>query len=196
MREMSKLGWLIVLVKNDMWADSLYEYIQYLLLLSISKILAYSVTLTWGRKQLSFRNFVFFSFLEYRTMDKVLLSLIYFWLLSQLIYISNIYTDRNRVTYYWRNRNYSIDIFWLYYISVPYRHLWADCLDNVGPLTSHNPIGLQGLLRYSFTLLHISASCCLLWIWLLVYVIRLLATFVRFSSSLYYKYLNTLHVSA
>jgi hypothetical protein len=29
----------------------------------------------------------------------------------------------------------------------PYRHLWADCLDNVGSLTPHNPIGLQGLLR-------------------------------------------------
>jgi hypothetical protein len=29
----------------------------------------------------------------------------------------------------------------------PYRHLWADCLDNVRSLTSHNPIGLQGLLR-------------------------------------------------
>jgi hypothetical protein len=28
----------------------------------------------------------------------------------------------------------------------PYRHLWTDCLDNVGPLTSHNPIGLRGLL--------------------------------------------------
>jgi hypothetical protein len=27
------------------------------------------------------------------------------------------------------------------------RHLWADCLDNAGSLTSHNPIGLQGLLR-------------------------------------------------
>jgi hypothetical protein len=27
-----------------------------------------------------------------------------------------------------------------------------DCLDNVGSLTSHNPIGLQGLLRDSFTL--------------------------------------------
>jgi hypothetical protein len=26
-------------------------------------------------------------------------------------------------------------------------HLWTDCLDNVGSLTSHNPIGLQGLLR-------------------------------------------------
>jgi hypothetical protein len=26
-------------------------------------------------------------------------------------------------------------------------HLLADCLDNVGSLTSHNPIGLQGLLR-------------------------------------------------
>jgi hypothetical protein len=28
-----------------------------------------------------------------------------------------------------------------------YHHLWVDCLDNVGSLTSHNPIGLQGLLR-------------------------------------------------
>jgi hypothetical protein len=33
----------------------------------------------------------------------------------------------------------------------PYRHLWADCLDNVGSLTSYNPIGLHGLLRDSFT---------------------------------------------
>jgi hypothetical protein len=29
----------------------------------------------------------------------------------------------------------------------PHRHLWADYLDSVGFLTSHNPIGLQGLLR-------------------------------------------------
>jgi hypothetical protein len=29
----------------------------------------------------------------------------------------------------------------------PYRHLWADCLDNVESLTSHNPIGLHGLLQ-------------------------------------------------
>jgi hypothetical protein len=28
-----------------------------------------------------------------------------------------------------------------------YRHLWADCLDNVGSLTSHNPIGLHSLLQ-------------------------------------------------
>jgi hypothetical protein len=28
----------------------------------------------------------------------------------------------------------------------PCRYLWADCLDNVGSLTSHNPIGLHGLL--------------------------------------------------
>jgi hypothetical protein len=27
------------------------------------------------------------------------------------------------------------------------RHLRADCLDNVRSLTSHNPIGLQGLLQ-------------------------------------------------
>jgi hypothetical protein len=31
----------------------------------------------------------------------------------------------------------------------------ADCLDNVGSLTSHNPIGLQGLLwGWLFLLLH------------------------------------------
>jgi hypothetical protein len=28
-----------------------------------------------------------------------------------------------------------------------YRHLWANCLDNVGSITSHNPIGLHCLLR-------------------------------------------------
>jgi hypothetical protein len=39
----------------------------------------------------------------------------------------------------------------IYFPQEPYRHLWADCLDNVGSLTSHNPIGLQGLLRGLFT---------------------------------------------
>jgi hypothetical protein len=29
----------------------------------------------------------------------------------------------------------------------PYRHLWADCLDNVGSSTSHNPMGLHSLLQ-------------------------------------------------
>jgi hypothetical protein len=29
----------------------------------------------------------------------------------------------------------------------PYRHLWDNCLGNVGSLTSHNPIGLHGLLQ-------------------------------------------------
>jgi hypothetical protein len=38
--EMSKLGWLIGLVKHTKWADSLY--FLYLLLISISKILASS----------------------------------------------------------------------------------------------------------------------------------------------------------
>jgi hypothetical protein len=28
----------------------------------------------------------------------------------------------------------------------PFRHLWADCLDNMGSLMSHNPICLHGLL--------------------------------------------------
>jgi hypothetical protein len=29
-------------------------------------------------------------------------------------------------------------------------NLWADCLDNVGYFPSHNPKGLQGLLRGKF----------------------------------------------
>jgi hypothetical protein len=29
----------------------------------------------------------------------------------------------------------------------PHRRLIADCLDSVGPLTSHNPICLEGLLQ-------------------------------------------------
>jgi hypothetical protein len=46
--EMSKLGWLIGLVKHAIWADSLY--FLYLLLLSISKILvsSYPMTLFMG----------------------------------------------------------------------------------------------------------------------------------------------------
>jgi hypothetical protein len=36
----------------------------------------------------------------------------------------------------------------------------TDCLDNVGSLTSHNPIGLQGLLRgYLYFTETESASC-------------------------------------
>jgi hypothetical protein len=46
--EMSKLGWLIGLVKHavHVWADSLY--FQYLLLLSISEILASSEPTLWS----------------------------------------------------------------------------------------------------------------------------------------------------
>jgi hypothetical protein len=29
----------------------------------------------------------------------------------------------------------------------PHRHLWADCLENVGASTSHNPTGFHGLLQ-------------------------------------------------
>jgi hypothetical protein len=29
----------------------------------------------------------------------------------------------------------------------PYRHRWADCLENVGASTFHNPMGLYGLLQ-------------------------------------------------
>jgi hypothetical protein len=42
-------------------------------------------------------------------------------------------------------RNLPRDIGWK-----PYRHLWADCLDNVGASTSHNLLGLQGLLQGQF----------------------------------------------
>jgi hypothetical protein len=32
-------------------------------------------------------------------------------------------------------------------LTTPYRHLWADCLENVGASTSHNSMGLHGLLH-------------------------------------------------
>jgi hypothetical protein len=35
------------------------------------------------------------------------------------------------------------------------KNLLTGCLDNVGSLTSHNPIGLQGLLRDSFTFFYV-----------------------------------------
>jgi hypothetical protein len=35
--------------------------------------------------------------------------------------------------------------------------IYEPTLDNVGSLTSHNPIGLQGLLRDSLTLLYFTA---------------------------------------
>jgi hypothetical protein len=39
----------------------------------------------------------------------------------------------------------------------PYCHLRADCLDNVGTLTSHNPVGLYGLLQgHIYFLFHYS----------------------------------------
>jgi hypothetical protein len=38
----------------------------------------------------------------------------------------------------------------------PYRHRSADCLENVGASTSHNPMGLHGLLQDSFTFLFLS----------------------------------------
>jgi hypothetical protein len=49
-REMYKLGWLIGLVKHAICADSLY--FLYLLLLSISKILASSQDSSGGQRQL------------------------------------------------------------------------------------------------------------------------------------------------
>jgi hypothetical protein len=38
----------------------------------------------------------------------------------------------------------------------PHRHLWADCLGNLGVSTSHNPVGLHGLLRDSFTVAYMN----------------------------------------
>jgi hypothetical protein len=35
----------------------------------------------------------------------------------------------------------------------PHRHLWADCLENVGVSTYHNPMGLHGLLQWQLQLL-------------------------------------------
>jgi hypothetical protein len=29
----------------------------------------------------------------------------------------------------------------------PYRHMWADCLENVGSLTSYSRLGLHSLLQ-------------------------------------------------
>jgi hypothetical protein len=41
----------------------------------------------------------------------------------------------------------------------PNRHLWADCLDNVGSSTAHNPMGLHGLLKgIALILLMLTAS--------------------------------------
>jgi hypothetical protein len=33
---------------------------------------------------------------------------------------------------------------------LPHRHQWADCLENVVASTSHNPVGLHGLLLYTY----------------------------------------------
>jgi hypothetical protein len=35
----------------------------------------------------------------------------------------------------------------------PHRHLWTECLENVGTSTSHNPMGLHGLLKITLALL-------------------------------------------
>jgi hypothetical protein len=44
----------------------------------------------------------------------------------------------------------------------PYRHLCADCLDNVGSLTAYNPIGLHGLLQgWLHFFYFLSKSVCL-----------------------------------
>jgi hypothetical protein len=38
-------------------------------------------------------------------------------------------------------------ISFLFSLQRPHRHLWADCLENVGASTSHNLLGLHGLLQ-------------------------------------------------
>jgi hypothetical protein len=40
----------------------------------------------------------------------------------------------------------------------PYRHLWADCLDDVGASTSHTPMGLHGMLQDNLTFLYTAAD--------------------------------------
>jgi hypothetical protein len=47
----------------------------------------------------------------------------------------------------------------------PARHLWADCLENVGASTSHNPVGLHGLLQGELYLLHFLSLAFILKIW-------------------------------
>jgi hypothetical protein len=41
-----------------------------------------------------------------------------------------------------------------------YRHLWADCLDNVGSLTPHSPTYFHGLLRDIFSFFFFTFSYC------------------------------------
>jgi hypothetical protein len=57
MGEKSKLGWLIGLVEHATWADSLY--FLYLLLLTISKILASSQSTPWPSSWACWTNFDF-----------------------------------------------------------------------------------------------------------------------------------------
>jgi hypothetical protein len=48
----------------------------------------------------------------------------------------------------------------------PHRHLWADCLENVGSSTSHSPIGLHGLLKgHLYFLLYFYGSTWRIILW-------------------------------
>jgi hypothetical protein len=66
---------------------------------------------------------------------------------------NNLTTNKECTSILYRNvmhTMYAINVIvWLTYLPLQYRiyHLWADCLDNVGSLTSYNPISLHGLLR-------------------------------------------------
>jgi hypothetical protein len=54
----------------------------------------------------------------------------------------------------------------------PHRHLWADCLENVGASTSHNPMSLHGLYRDRFTFLAIPIVTPDIWEWNTAFVFQ------------------------
>jgi hypothetical protein len=70
--------------------------------------------------------------------------------------------DPRRLTILWPYTAYYRDNFTFYFyfhLKISNRHLWTDCLDNVGTSTSHNPMGLEGLSEgyiYFFTFISTS----------------------------------------
>jgi hypothetical protein len=67
-------------------------------------------------------------------------------------------STRSRKIVFLRSRARSVTLGWQ-----PYRHLRADCADNVGSSTSRNPIGLHCLLRHFFYTYWAIQSSYLLW---------------------------------
>jgi hypothetical protein len=59
-----------------------------------------------------------------------------------------VYLDCNRNEYQEQKKScfWGVECDWCFGLK-PYHHLSADCLDNVGSLTSHNPISLHSLLQ-------------------------------------------------